>query len=333
MSPENKYDAGVSRRAFLAAGVVSGAAAYALRRLPELGGARSPKASIAHSLKEHLVVVHGDATDEDEPRVVRQMALAAIDELGGMSALVSKGDRVLIKPNMAFDRRHPFAANTNPWLVGAVVEMCVAAGAGRVRVMDHPFARDHLPPYRNSGIMDAASEAGAEVVFVDKTRFVEVPIPDGVGIKSWPMLKDVYYQDETDVLINMPIAKHHSRSRLTMATKNVMGMAGGERGALHVDIHNKLVDLNRAVKIDLIILDAYRTLRRHGPTGGRLADVDNSKEQSRRIVACTDFVSVDAYGATLFGLEPEELGYVKIAHESGMGRMDWSQRSVKEISV
>jgi len=314
--------------------MIAGVGLYGLDKLGSGAGGRAPKQFKAHSLKEHLVIARGDAAaPEDEERVVTQMAYAAIEELGGMGALVGRGDKVLIKPNMSFDRRPPFAANTNPWLVAALAEMCLAAGASRVRVLDNPFARDHLPPYRSSGIMQAAQKAGAEVVFVDPTSFLNVEIPDGLALKSWPFLKEVYFQGETDVLINVPIAKDHGRTRLSLSMKNVMGMTDGERGALHVDIHRKLADLNKIAKVDLTVLDAYRILRKHGPTGGRLSDVDNSTENARRIVACADRVSVDAYATTLFGLKPEDIGYIAEAHKAGIGRMDWNARSVKEISI
>jgi len=105
--------------------------------------------------------------------------------------------------------------------------------------------------------------------------------------------------------------------------KNVLGMVGGERGQLHQDIHRKIVDLNRVVRVDLTVLDAYRVLRRHGPNGGRTEDVDNTAEGARRIVAGTDQVAVDAYGASLFGYEPEEIGFVKLGREAGLGQSDW----------
>ncbi|HHT9133384.1 MAG TPA: DUF362 domain-containing protein, partial [Candidatus Avalokitesvara rifleensis] len=140
-------------------------------------------------------------------------------------------------------------------------------------------------------------------------------------------------EDEVDVLINVPIAKHHSTSHFTMALKNTFGMVGWDRGRLHNDIHPKIADLNRVVKVDLTVLDAYRTLRHHGPTGGRLDDVDNSAKGARRIIVSTDPVAVDSYGATLFGLRGEDVGFIKEAHEAGLGEINYKLRGFEEIIV
>jgi uncharacterized protein (DUF362 family) len=156
-------------------------------------------------------------------------------------------------------------------------------------------------------------------------------MPDSKVLKSWSFYEELVYANETDVLINVPIAKHHGTSRLSMALKNVFGMIGGDRGSLHTDIHPKIADLNKFVKIDLTVLDAFRILKNHGPTGGRLDDVDNSTDRARRIIVSTDPVAVDAYGATLFGMQPTDIGYIKESHEQGLGEIDYRLKRFGEI--
>jgi uncharacterized protein (DUF362 family) len=209
--------------------------------------------------------------------------------------------------------------------------LCKEAGAGRIKVIDHTCSANPETSYENSGIAPLARRAGAEVTYINKSRFREFAMPDSKVLKSWSFYEELVYANETDVLINVPIAKHHGTSRLSMALKNVFGMIGGDRGSLHTDIHPKIADLNKFVKIDLTVLDAFRILKNHGPTGGRLDDVDNSTDRARRIIVSTDPVAVDAYGATLFGMQPTDIGYIKESHEQGLGEIDYRLKRFGEI--
>lgn len=324
----------ISRRTFLKAAVGTGVGLYGLSYLRTLHKAHKPlKEFKANRLKQGLVVVHAADSARNEAEIIRDMATRALSALGGMDKLVSRGDRVVIKPNISWNRAPEFAANTNPHLVAALVSLCLEAGASRVRVMDYTCSSNPEPSYKISGIADAARRAGAEVVFVDSSRFREIPIPGGKALGSWAFNDAFVLAEEVDVLLNVPIAKHHSTSRLTMALKNTFGMVGWDRGRLHKNIHPKIADLNRVVKVDLTVLDAYRVLKRHGPTGGRLDDVDNSVDGARRIIVSTDPVAVDAYGATLFGLRGEDIGFIREAHRAGLGEMDYRLRGFEEITV
>lgn len=324
----------ISRRTFLKTAVGAGTCLYGLNYLSSLSRPKPLKTLKETGLKRGLVVVHGGQREgRTEEETVKEMATRALKALGGIEKLISRGDKVVIKPNISWNRAPEFAANTNPFLVAALVELCGGAGASRIKVLDNTCSSNPATSYELSGVARAAGKAGAEVCFVDSSRLRKVNIPGGKALSSWAFFDDFILKEEVDVLINVPIAKHHSTSRLTMAMKNVMGMVGWDRGALHKDIHPKIADLNRVVKVDLTVLDAYRILKNHGPTGGRLEDVDNSTEGARRIVMSTDPVAVDSYGATLFGFRPEDIGFIREAHEAGMGEMDYGLYGVEEISV
>ena len=311
----------ISRRKLLGAGLSAGAAGYGISLLGSISGTRW-KGFKSNSLRKGVFVARGE-----NPREITRMALTMA---GGMDKLVSLGDKVLIKPNIAWDRTPEMCANTNPEVVAAVVELCREAGARQVIVLDHTCSTNPEPSYISSGIKESASHAGARVEYVDKTRFVPVRIEGGYALDSWAFYEEVL---TCDVLINMPVAKHHGTSKLTMALKNVFGMVGLDRGKLHKDIHRKIADLNRVVKVDLVVLDAYRRLVRHGPTGGRLGDVDNSRQTARRVIVSTDPVAADAYGATLFGFEPEDIGHIRYSQESGLGTMDFKALTFEEATV
>jgi len=310
----------ISRRKLLGAGLAAGAACYGISLLGSTSGTRW-KGFKPNSLRKGVFVARGD-----NPREITRKAVMMA---GGMGKLVSRGDKVLIKPNIAWDRVPEMCANTNPEVVAAVVELCREAGAREVIVIDHTCSTNPEPSYISSGIKEFASHAGARVEYVDKTRFVPVSIEDGYALDSWAFYEEVL---TCDVLINVPVAKHHSTSKLTMALKNAFGMVGLDRGKLHKDIHRKIADLNRVVKVDLVVLDAYRRLVRHGPTGGRLGDVDNSSQTARRVVVSTDRVAADAYGATLFGFKPEDIGHIRYSHECGLGTMDFEALTFEEAT-
>lgn len=245
------------------------------------------------------------------------VTVSAIEGLGGMSSFVGRGDRVLLKPNIGWDRRVEQAANTHPEVVRAVGEMCIEAGAAKVVILDRT-CNDARRSYRTSGMQDMVGELSdgrVSLDYVRENRFIKTDIPQGIVIRKWPLYEEAI---KADVIINIPVAKHHSISRLTLGMKNLMGLMGGNRGLFHSGIGQKLADLTSALNPGLTILDATRILVRNGPTGGRLEDV----RILNRVAASSDPVALDAYGATLFDVAPEELSFVTAAHGMGLGEMD-----------
>jgi uncharacterized protein (DUF362 family) len=253
-----------------------------------------------------------------------QITRAAIDVLGGMKRFVSKGDVVVVKPNIGWDRTPEYAATTNPEVVGTIVKLCYEAGAKKVKVFDRTVS-DARRCYKQSGIADAAGAAGAEVTYMDDRKYRDVRM-NGLVLKSWPLYTDIL---EADKVINVPIAKDHSLSTLTLAMKNWMGVMGGWRSRIHQNIDESLVDLARAIKPTLTVLDAVRILTANGPTGGSLSDV----KRLNLVAVGTDQVAVDSYGATLFGLKGSDLGYVRLGAKAGLGVMDLAKLRIKKIQV
>jgi len=247
----------------------------------------------------------------------------AIQALGGMKKFVNPGEVVVVKPNMAWDRTPELAANANPEVVRQVVELCLEAGAKQVKVLDNS-CDDARRAYESSGIkaaVEGLKDPRAVVEYVDERRFVELNIEKARALKKWYFYKDIL---EADRFINIPVAKQHSESRVTMCLKNMMGAIGGWRGRIHVGLHQNIADLNLLLRPDLHVLDATRIMLRNGPKGGRLEDV----AVKNLLFAGTDPVALDAYGAGLFGLKPEDLGYVVKAHQAGRGEMDLTKIKV-----
>jgi uncharacterized protein (DUF362 family) len=300
----------MDRRDFLKATIATGVA-FAVP-----GAADIFLGALEAAEKKDLVVVHGISP--------ARITKAAIDGLGGMKRFISKGDIVVVKPNIGWDRTPEYAATTNPEVVSAVVRLCYEVGAKQVKVFDRSVV-DPRRCYKQSGIADAASAVGGIISYVDERKFRELKLP-GIALKSWPLYTEII---DADKIINIPIAKAHSLSTLTLGMKNWMGIMGGSRGRIHQRIEGSLVDVAMTIKPALIVLDAVRILTANGPQGGDLADV----KQLNTVIAGTDQVAVDAFGATLFGLKGANIGYVVAGYKAGLGTMDLSKLKIKKINV
>jgi uncharacterized protein (DUF362 family) len=247
------------------------------------------------------------------PKLVRD----TIGALGGMGKFVKPGQTVVVKPNIGWDRTVELAANTHPEVVRALVELCLEAGAKQVRLFDRT-CNDPRRCYTQSGIaaaVEAIKSNRVALEHMDPRGYREVAIKGGKFFPAWE-----FYQPalEADVFINVPIAKHHSISRLTLGMKNLMGVIGGSRGKLHTDIAESLADITSVLPCDLTVIDATRVLVANGPQGGRLEDV----RRLDTLIASPDIVAADAYAATLFDLKPEEVPTIVAGARRGLGVMD-----------
>jgi uncharacterized protein (DUF362 family) len=249
----------------------------------------------------------------------------AVQELGGIGRFVKPGQRVLIKPNICVSLEPKYAATTNPEVVATLVTLCREAGAGKVVVMDYGF-QGQTTSYKVSGIEDAVKAAGGEMQTLSLLKYKKTPIPLGKKMKEWPIHEDAL---TADVLINVPIAKHHFISELTLSMKNMMGVVDF-RTAFHSAIDQYIVDINTVLKANLIVMDAVRILLRNGPNSGILED----GKDMNTVIAATDPVATDAYAASkFFGMKGEKLGYVRLGAETGLGVMDLSKLRVAELSL
>lgn len=266
----------------------------------------------------HLAVARGK-----DPAAITRAALAAI---GGIERFVRSGDDVIVKPNICVDyRTYEYGATTNPEVVAALVELCLGAGAKRVRVMDTPFGGSPESAYARSGIADAVKAAGGQMEVMNRAKFKKTAIPAGRDITSWPVYQEVL---TADVLIGVPVAKHHSLARLSLAGKNLLGVVS-EPNKMHANLGQKVADLISLVRPTLTVVDAVRTLMDHGPTGGNLDDV----RLTNTVIVSHDIVAADAYAATLFDLTGEDIAYVKAAAEMGLGTLDLQAIKIEEIAV
>lgn len=259
------------------------------------------------------------ARNETEPEALVRKALEA---LGGMKRFISRGDIVVVKPNVGWDRTPIHAANTNPRVVAEVVKLVYDAGAKRVIVTD-ASCNEPNRCFQRSGIWKAAYDVGAEVIMPAEHRFRTMRLK-GEVLDEWPVYTPLIHADK---VINVPIAKHHNLSKYTAAMKNWYGSLGGRRNRLHQNIDVSIADLATFMQPTLTIVDAFRVLMRNGPQGGNIADA----KDMFTLIASVDQVAADAYGCQLIGRTPEEIPYIKMAAERGLGTMAW--KSLRYVEV
>lgn len=243
--------------------------------------------------------------------------------LGGIQSFVKKGQRVVVKPNIGWDRSPEQGANTHPEVVKTLVRLALEAGAAQVLVFDRP-CNEERRCYANSGIKKAVESLGdrrALCTYMDNRKFIPVRIAKGKSINDWEFYKEAL---EADCYINVPVAKHHGGAGLSLGLKNIMGVIGGFRGKIHFSLGQRIADLNTVLKPHLTVIDATRILLRNGPQGGDLKDV----KILNSLIASTDIVAADAYATTLFHLKPEEIESTQAAYQLGLGEMD-----LKKIKV
>lgn len=311
----------MERRNFLKSVLYGGVASLATLKSSALIS-KGPM-EVAADEKNDLVAVMGG-----EPA---QMYAKAIEAMGGISRFVKKGQKVVIKPNIGWDKSPEEAANTNPELVSAIIKDCIRAGAKEVVVFDHTC--DHWQScYKNSGIEDAAKAAGARIAFAhDEKYYRNVMIPKGIRLKEAKIHSEIL---DCDVWINVPVLKTHGGARMTISMKNFMGIVWDRRFWHANDLHQCIADCSTFSKMPALnIVDAYRIMTQNGPKGKSLDDVLTAKA----LFMSTDIVAADTAAVKFFSqfrpLDLNSVSHIGIAEKMKVGTTNLDNLSVKRIKI
>jgi len=307
----------LSRRSFLRA---AGAAACGGLTLPGCAsdaGTHTFRAR-AHPMAEAWKNRIGLATGGDDPARNTRTAIEKLCGQDGVRTFVKAGDVVVVKPNIGWAQVPEMGATVDPAVVATVVELCLQAGAAKVKVFDNSVGTD-AKCYQFSGIEAAARKAGADVFLCARHRFRNVAFDDprSKRLTEWPIYEDVL---TADVLVNLAVAKTHNLCYVTLCMKNLMGTQGGERGKMHQELAQNLSDLNVTIRPTLNILDATR---------------EDQVVRANTIACSTSSVTVDCWAA-----DPANLPWPKGHHdlaavefvargaEAGLGTADLSKIEV-----
>ena len=269
-----------------------------------------------------LVVISG------EPAAATKKAL---EILGGISRFVKKGQRVILKPNMSFTRTPEFGATTHPLVVATVAQDCMNAGAQQVLILDHTLHRAELCLER-TGIREACKNIpGVHVLTLQERKFFqEIKVPQGKVLERVEVMKEIL---DGSVLINIPVAKSHSATGVSMGIKGLMGLIW-DRESFHsrYNMNQALADLATVIKPQLTILDATRALTSGGPGG------PGTVMKPNLVIAGVDPVAVDSYGVSIVpwygqNFKGRQVEHLLIAHQRGLGKIDIDQLKIFKEKV
>ncbi len=312
----------MERRQFLRAAAATAAATL----VPEKIFASAKKTSKTPD----LVAIYGASAVE--------MFERGIAEMGGMKRFVSKGQTVVVKPNIGWDKPPQWGSNTNPELVGAVVKHCYEAGAKEVVCFDHTCGNDWDNRYKISGIAKAVEDNGGKMVAGNnEAMYEEQDIPKGKILKKTKVHRLAI---NPDVLINIPVLKHHSGAKITCAMKNYMGCVWDRRWYHKNNMPQCVADYATYQKTTLTIVDAYRVMLDYGPIGKSPEFAPIAKYQ----IISTDIVAADAAAVQIFAsvaklakmgtaFTLDDIKYIAAAEKLGVGTADLSKLNVKRISM
>jgi len=297
--------------------ISGGMAVSALGGLPLNG----PGSVWAESAKKGFIV---EGLGEKEGYSLKALTRKVFDAAGGISRFISKGDVVVVKPNISWARRPDLAATTNPELMEGVIELCQEAGAKKVRIADNTI-HDARRCFAITGAGAVAKKTGADLVHPRSSLMKEMNLR-GHRLDVWPVFVPLV---EADKVINLPVAKHHSLSILTLGLKSWIGAVGGRRYLLHQDIHQTIVDLAQFFKPTVTLIDATRVMTKNGPSGGSLSDVTIKNT----LILSDDPVAADARASMLFGHRPEDIGFIRLGQKQGLGTYDLKSLDQKKVTL
>ena len=310
----------MKRRDFLKTSAVAGAALSL--NFDGLQAALSSN-TVAVEKAPDLVAVMGG-----EPAAMLDKALEA---LGGIGKFVKKGQKVVIKPNIGWDRAPEMAGNTNPELVAALVKKCLGAGAQKVTVFDHT-CDNWQKCYETSGISDAVKKAGGIMMpGNDEKYYKEVAIPGGVTLKNAKIHESLI---EADVWINVPVLKNHGGAKLTCAMKNYMGIVWDRRYFHSNDLQQCIADICTWNKKPVLNIEvAYRIMHKNGPQGKSLSDV----AQLKTLIASTNIVATDTAALRFFNqvekLDISAVGHIGKGEALKLGTSNLDKLTIKRIKI
>jgi uncharacterized protein (DUF362 family) len=226
-----------------------------------------------------------------------------------------KGKKVLIKPNIVSPFPPEKGATTNPAVVGAIVDKCLAQQAAAVWVGDNPggVSSNSYATAEKAGIAQASRGCFIRL----SERVAEVPIKSAY-VDAVTISKAIL---EADYLINVPVFKTSLLTIVTGAVKNIFGyVAGAGKARLHLKAPSRrrfselLVDIYQLRRPDLNIMDGILAMEGNGPTHGEVRPLN-------RLLASTDAVALDATMTRMMGMDPYRVNMLAVAEERGLGRV------------
>ncbi len=280
---------------------------------------QGPRSVWAQNEKKKFII---EGLGQTKGYAVKELTEKVFEAAGGITRFISRGDVVVVKPNISWARGPNLAAATNPEVLESVIELCYNAGAKKVRIADNTI-HEARRCFAITGAGMVAKKTNADLIYPRSSLMKEMKI-QGDRLDVWPVFVPLL---EADKVINLPVAKSHSLSILTLGMKNWIGAVGGRRNVLHQDIHQTIVDLAQFFKPTVTLIDAIRIMTKNGPSGGSLSDVVTKNT----LILSNDPVAADALAARLFDRRPEQIGFIRLAQKQELGTYDLQQLAQKKV--
>ena len=265
-----------------------------------------------------------EASSRKETCDVRALTRKLFESAGGMSRFVSRGDVVVLKPNLSWARSPDLGATTHPDVLETVIFLCQEAGAKKVRIADNTI-HEARNCFAVTGADLVAKKTGADLVYPLSNLMRDMNL-QGHRLNVWPVFTPF---KEADKIINLPVAKVHGLSGVTLGMKSWIGAVGGRRNVLHQDIHQSIVDLAQFFRPTITLIDAIRIMTANGPSGGSASDV----AVANRLILSDDPVAADARACDLFQIQPSAIAHIQLAQKWGLGTADFSRLTRYQVEL
>jgi len=262
----------------------------------------------------------------------------AIDLLGGIREATRRKERIMLKPNLVSS--DPRSA-TKPEVVKALAQLMKQAGkevligegsaaAPGFNLLGNEIFRttkseilDKMQQYVYDGLgyTELAKSLHIPLVNLHTGEMAEVDIPNAFAFDKVTIHRSLI---DIDLLCSVPMMKTHNLAQVTLGMKNLIGVYPGTvyqsyRGLMH-DTASKvepsgtavaIVDMVRANKLGLVVVDASMAMEGEGPTDGELVKMD-------LIIAGTNPMATDMVAANCMGFKPSEIPKFSWANKAGL---------------
>jgi uncharacterized protein (DUF362 family) len=256
----------------------------------------------SQSPHSEVVIQHVDSSTIDE--TVRD-----IMEQCGWQELVSRGARIVLKPNLCTkDASQIEMSDTDVRLTAAVCKVLLSR-TGNILIGEANHLRQNAwEAFEATGYVRMARDLGVKLVNFSEASTKRIPCKPASGLAMPSVLL------EADAFITLPVLKTHSLTYFTGALKNQWGCVPQyDRILLHKWLDQMLVSLHSILRPGLSIMDGIVGMEGRGPVNGR-------PRRLNVILASRDAVALDATAMRLVGLEPDRASHVALAAREGLGR-------------
>lgn len=250
----------------------------------------------------------------------KAMTMKALEAAGLAEDIGDRHQRVGLKPNLVVARDASGGATTHPELVDGVLTYLKNNGFDNLVVLEGSWVGDRTSEaVIASGIDAVCKKHGVPFIDTQKDSFQEC---DGAGMK----LKICKQALAVDYLINMPVLKGHCQTTITCALKNSKGLIPDtEKRRFHtMGLHKPIAHLNTIIHQDFVLVDNI--------CGDLDFEEGGNPVVMNRVLGFKDPVLCDSYAADSMGYHPEDIEYIRLAAELGVGSMDTALAQVISLN-